>query len=54
MSNDTCSTCRHYVALRELAKSVRDYGKATNYEVLRRRHPAHTVHIPQQPKGPAV
>ncbi|WP_413103391.1 hypothetical protein [Streptomyces sp. Inha503] len=49
--NDTCPTCRHYAALREQAKQARDYSKATDYEVLRRRYPSHTVHIPRQPEG---
>lgn len=51
MTNDTCPTCRHYQALREQAKQTGDYSKATDYEVLRRRHPTHTVHIPRQPGG---
>ncbi|MFF7653625.1 hypothetical protein ACFZCY_28010 [Streptomyces sp. NPDC007983] len=47
--NDTCPLCRQYEALREQAKQAGDYSKATDYEVLRRRHPAHTVHIPRTP-----
>ncbi|AEM81539.1 hypothetical protein [Streptomyces violaceusniger] len=52
--NDVCPTCRHYAALHEQAKRAGDYSKATDYEVLRRRHPAHTVHIPRQPEGRAT
>ncbi|MES4905742.1 MULTISPECIES: hypothetical protein [unclassified Streptomyces] len=51
MSNNTCPTCRHYAALREQAKQAGDYSKATDYEVLRRRHPTHAVHIPRQSEG---
>lgn len=52
--NDTCPLCRHYEALRQQAEQDGDYSKATDYEVIRRRHPAHTVHIPRQPgKRPA-
>ncbi|MET7937800.1 hypothetical protein [Streptomyces sp. NPDC005322] len=46
--NDACTQCRHYEALRELAKQAGDHSKATDYEVLRRRHPAHTVYVPRQ------
>ncbi|MEU0841322.1 hypothetical protein ABZ370_17880 [Streptomyces sp. NPDC005962] len=42
---DACSRCRHYEVLREEAEQAGDYSRATDYEVLRRRHPAHTVHI---------
>ncbi|MEU8877778.1 hypothetical protein AB0D24_42930 [Streptomyces javensis] len=52
--NDTCPTCRHYAAPRGQARRAGDYSEATDYEVLRRRHPAPTVHIPRQPEGRAV
>ena len=49
---DACHLCRHYEALREQAKQDGDYSKATDYEVLRRRHPAHTVYIRRTPTNP--
>ncbi|MDX3231092.1 hypothetical protein [Streptomyces sp. ME19-01-6] len=49
--NDQCPTCRHYRALREQAKQAGDYSKATDYEVLRRRHPTHAIHMPRQSGG---
>ncbi|NUS82859.1 MAG: hypothetical protein HOY75_08915 [Streptomyces sp.] len=36
-----CAKCREYIALREKAKQDGDYGQATAYEILRRRHPSH-------------
>ncbi|MGW3566045.1 hypothetical protein ACWDSL_19585 [Streptomyces sp. NPDC000941] len=36
-----CAKCGEYIALREKAKQDGDYGKATTYEILRRRHPSH-------------
>ncbi len=36
-----CAKCEEYTALREKAKQDGDYGKATTYEILRRRHPSH-------------
>ncbi|MGW3562359.1 hypothetical protein ACWDSL_00375 [Streptomyces sp. NPDC000941] len=50
--NDQCPTCHHFRTLREQAKQAGDYSKATDYEVLRRRHPTHTVQVPQQSGGP--
>ncbi|MGW3564331.1 hypothetical protein ACWDSL_10620 [Streptomyces sp. NPDC000941] len=43
MTDETraCAKCRAYTALREKAKQDGDYGKATTYEILRRRHPSH-------------
>ncbi|MDW6059769.1 hypothetical protein SAZ11_19415 [Streptomyces sp. FXJ1.4098] len=50
--NDQCPICHHFRALREQAKRAGDYSKATDYEVLRRRHPAHTAQAPRQSGGP--
>ncbi|KAK1180827.1 hypothetical protein B7755_023380 [Streptomyces sp. NBS 14/10] len=36
-----CGKCMGYTALREKAKQDGDYGQATAYEILRRRHPSH-------------
>ncbi|MFI1331316.1 hypothetical protein ACH4U7_14475 [Streptomyces sp. NPDC020845] len=36
-----CAKCGEYTALREKAKQDGDYGQATAYEILRRRHPSH-------------
>ncbi|MFD7507187.1 hypothetical protein [Streptomyces sp. NPDC059850] len=49
---DGCALCRHYEALREQATQDGDYSRATDYEVLRRRHPDHTVHIRRTPTNP--
>ncbi|MGO4424581.1 hypothetical protein AB4Z54_39280 [Streptomyces sp. MCAF7] len=50
--NDQCPICRHFRTLCEQAKQAGDYSKATDYEVLRRRHPAHAVRVPRQSGGP--
>ncbi|MGP4002943.1 hypothetical protein [Streptomyces sp. 8N706] len=49
--NDVCPECRRYEILREQARRTGDFSRATDYEVLRRRHPTHTVYVPQQPRG---
>jgi hypothetical protein len=49
--NNECPKCRHYKLLREQAKQAGDYSKATDYEVLRRRHPTHAIHMPRQSGG---
>ncbi|MGW3569560.1 hypothetical protein ACWDSL_37830 [Streptomyces sp. NPDC000941] len=36
-----CAKCLLYKALREKAKQEGDYGRAGDYEALRRRHPTH-------------
>ncbi|MDX3227036.1 hypothetical protein [Streptomyces sp. ME19-01-6] len=38
-----CVKCKEYTALREKAKQDGDFGKATTYEILRRRHPSHVI-----------
>ncbi|EFL23064.1 hypothetical protein SSOG_02778 [Streptomyces himastatinicus ATCC 53653] len=50
--SSTCPLCLHYEALREEAEQAGDYSRATDYEVLRRRHPDHTVHIRRTPTNP--